>query len=265
MGCDISVLSKHNLNISNLETLANDLSERLNLNIDYGYYSRTEYNNLLENNFDDGLKIIGSIKKNDDDARYLLVDEKYQEKQVFQKIGEKLFEMKEYWDWLVEIPNDEMKLQEKKEFFKTNYFLDSIEGTKAEGYLNIYDEIIGNDLFYYTRWWDFCRTIQNTNNTDYLYAVYFQTFRKSIMKSTIALGGDKAYFVNDQCEHLKGVGQGDEMFYTWEALEQYIHSREKLEIISISKAYIDREYQLEVSKKDMRNLAFFDDFFDILE
>ncbi len=49
MGCDVSILSKHNLNILNVETLAIDLSNRLGFTIEYGYYAVAEYNELLQN------------------------------------------------------------------------------------------------------------------------------------------------------------------------------------------------------------------------
>ena len=52
MGCDISILSKHNLNITNVETLAIDLAERLNLNIDYGYQAIKDFNGLLNDDFE---------------------------------------------------------------------------------------------------------------------------------------------------------------------------------------------------------------------
>jgi len=77
------------------------------------------------------------------------------------------------------------------------------------------------------------------------------------------LGGDKAYYVNDQCEHLGGVGQGEEMEYTWDALEEYIDSQEKLEVLSISKIRTDKAYQREIKAINHRNLAFYDDFEDL--
>ena len=87
MGCDISILSKHNLNITNVETLAIDLADRLNLNIDYGYYATKEYSNLLGVDFQNELIELGSIRKTKADARYLLVDENFQKKQLYEKYG----------------------------------------------------------------------------------------------------------------------------------------------------------------------------------
>lgn len=266
MGCDVSILSKHNLSITNVETLAFDLANRLNLNIDYGYYATKEYNDLLSNGLEDNLIKLGSITKNDTTAKYLLVDENYQKKQLYLKFGDELFEMKEYWCYYDgNLPDEETITQERKDITVAEFFLESIVSAVPDEYeyMSVYDEILSNDLFYYTRWWDLCRTMQNSDEKDYLHNEYFQDFRNNVMKSTLALGGDKAYFVNDQCEHLKGVGQGNEMYYTWNNLEQFINSTETLEIISISKAVSNKEYQIEVSKKEMRDLAFVDDFTDL--
>lgn len=258
MGCDISILSKHNLNISSVETLAIDLAERLNLNIEYGYFSSKEHNNLLGIDLDDELTELGSIIKNNSGEIYILVDENFQKKQLYEKFGDQLFDMVEYWNCSKEnLPDDQVKLVEKKEISLAFFYLNAIESTNAEGYMYVHDEILMNDLYYYSRWWQFCKTIQTK---DRLEDDYFQSFRKSIMQSTIALGGDKAYFVNDQCRHLAGVGQGNEIYYNWNELEQFINSREKLEVISISKAIANDEYQIEVSEKNDRDLAFFDDF-----
>lgn len=258
MGCDISILSKHNLNISSVKTLAIDLAERLNLNIEYGYFSSKEHNNLLGIDLDDELTELGSIMKNNSGEKYILVDENFQKKLLHEKFGDQLFDMVEYWNCSNEnLPDEEVKLAEKKDILLTYFYLFSDKSTEAEGYLMIHDEILMNDLYYYSRWWQFCKTIQTK---DQLKDDYFQSFRRSIMKSTLALGGDKAYFVNDQCRHLAGVGQGNEIYYNWNELEQFINSREKLEVISISKAITSDKYQIEVSGKNDRNLAFFDDF-----
>jgi hypothetical protein len=124
----------------------------------------------------------------------------------------------------------------------------------------IHNEIISNHSRYYSRWWRFCEDIQSKNYYD---EEYFIKFRKDVMKDTLALGGKKVYFVNDQCNHLKGVGQGDEMEYNWKELQKYIHSRKGLNVISISKTILDLNYRLNLIYKKLETLAFFDNFKDI--
>ena len=38
MGYDINIIARHRLNTENLESLAKDLSESLDINIEYGYH-----------------------------------------------------------------------------------------------------------------------------------------------------------------------------------------------------------------------------------
>lgn len=64
MGCDISILHKHNLDISDVEKLAIDLHNRLGISIEYGYNASKEYNGLLETNLEDGFISLGYLKAN---------------------------------------------------------------------------------------------------------------------------------------------------------------------------------------------------------
>lgn len=266
MGCDVSILSKHNLNISNVETLAIDLSNRLSLTIEHGYYAVKEYNELLENGLKEGFISLGLISNQSFVKKYKLIDERYQHKELYKKFGDALYSMKEYWHWYdsdgsnIEMPNQEKILQEKNDLQIADYLLETHSEYAEGGYMTIYNEIVMNDLHYYTRWWDFCNTIQTRNYFD---DDYFQNFRKSVMKDTMLLGGEKAYYVNDQCNYLKGVGQGEEMYLTWKQLENHIASSLGLELISISKTVLDKQYQYEVKYKSERTLAFYDDFEDI--
>ena len=266
MGCDISILSQHNLNITNVETLALDLSNRLGISIEYGYNSIESYNKLLDNNLEEDFILLGTIDKEPFSKKYKLIDEKFQEKQLYQKYGDELFNLKEYWFWYDferyndEMPSTEKIEQEKKELKIAQYNLYNDSTTEEYSYMYIHDEVLSNDLHYYTRWWTFCKTIQTR---EYIDDDYYQSFRKSVMLDTLALGGDKAYFVNDQSNHLKGVGQGEEMYYTYKELEEFIQTRENLELVSISKTFLDEKYQEEVSNKQEDTLAFFDDFEDL--
>lgn len=263
MGCDITILSKHNLNIATVETLAIDLSNRFGFTIEYGYYAVAEYNELLQNGLKEDFISLGLIEKKPFVKKYKLIDEKFQQKLLFEKFGEKLFEMQEYWHWYDnEMLSQERIAEEKKEFHFTDYYLDIHSETAESSYMNIHDEIVSNNLHYYSRWWNFCQTIQLR---DYFDDDNFQRFRKAVMNDTILLGGSKAYFVNDQCNHLKGVGQGNENEYAWQELEKYINSINSLEVISISKTVLDKQYQLQVKTKINSALAFLDDFEDLMK
>ena len=260
MGCDISILSRHTLDTSSIERLAADLSKRLNMNIEYGYYAFEEYSRLLGEPLQEDFVPLGTIQKEGTAWHYRLIDEKYQLKALYQKFGEALFEKEAYWHGTTAIPEEADIIKEKDNILCENYELTAIIALDISSNLMIYKEVVSNDLFYYSRWWQFIDIMQG--NDFYYDEKELLEFFNAIRNSTLALGGDKAYYVNDQCTHLGGVGQGEEMEYSWDALEEYIHSREKLEVVSISKIRTDKAYQREINAINHRNLAFYDDFED---
>jgi hypothetical protein len=255
MGCDISIVSKHNLNISSVDSIAIDLHNRLGISIEYGYHASKEYNDLLGNNLEEGFIVLGYLKSEPFIQKYTLFDEIFQQKQLYEKFGDALFDMKEYWVYWDNMPEKKIIEQEKIDIKITQYFIDG-----SDSYFWIFDDIVTNSWTYYARWWRLCDTIQNKHLFE---EEYYHDYRKKIMNFTLKLGGDKAYFVNDQCKHMRGVGAGDEMYYSWNDFENYINSIETLEVVSISKVILDSHYQYEVTNKNQDTLAFIDDFEDI--
>lgn len=266
MGCDISILSQHNLNLTSIETLANDLADRFGFNIDYGYFAFEEYNKPLENNLEEGFISLGKIEKQPFKRAYKLIDEIYQHKQLHEKLGDAMYDLGAYWhlndsENIERGKRTEVQIADaKRELIFADYVLDCFGSGNESSYLYIHNEVVSQNFHYYTRWWQFCETIQKR---DYFDDDDYQDFRKAIWQDTLILGGQIAYFVNDQCRHLEGVGGGDEMFYTWEELEKFIHSRATLEVVSISRTVLDQDYQNEVRDKKDTTLAFFDDFADL--
>ncbi|WP_264520914.1 hypothetical protein [Flavobacterium sp. N1994] len=236
------------------------MAERLDINIEYGYHAMAEYSDLLEEALEEDFILLGKIKKEGSCWHFRLIDEQYQQKALYAKFGDTLFEKEAYWYW-ERVLDDATIKAEKESIFDPNFELTAIIALDSNSSLSIYKEVISSDLFYYSRWWSFTDIMQGNN---YLYDEQdLRKFRQSVRNSTLALGGDKVYYVNDQCPHLKGVGQGDESEYTWKALERYIHSRKTLEVLSISAILTDKNYQREVKTKNQRNLAFYDDFEDL--
>jgi len=258
MGCDITIISQHNLDLTDIETLAHDLSDRFGFSITYGYHANARYNALLENDLEEGFVTLGFVDKGPLAKEYTLTDDQFQKKLVYAKFGDELFDLPEYWEWYGELPSEDRRIQEKIDVLLPDYFLSA---EPESSYLFIYQEVVDNSFHYYSRWWDFCGTIQSPK---YFEDDYYREFRKLIQQDTLLLGGTKAYFVNDQCNHLKGVGCGDESYYSWVELEQFIASRPTLELVSISRVALDKVYQTEVMGKKDRTLAFYDDFADLL-
>ena len=86
-----------------------------------------------------------------------MVDEKYQEKQLHEKFGEALFDMTDFYWWLdsTETVSAEKKQYERNNLKTAEFFLETFEEEGDYQYLYVYNYIISNDLYYYTRWWDF--------------------------------------------------------------------------------------------------------------
>ena len=255
MGQNVSVLGTHNLDISNVETLAKDLSNRFGFTIEFGYVHNNYFNLLLNCNLDCEFVTLGTIKSKG--RLYHLYDSNFQTKQLFENYGYALFEMEEYWKWKINPPTKSEIADEIKSFNSGNVDF-HLTCTKAEHDLSIYKSVVNIDFNYYSKW----STFYNVILTREYFDDDFLRYRKSVLKNALLLGGDSVYFVNDQCSLLGGIGQGDEMDFTWQELQEQIKNTKDLELISISKSVLDSQYQKQISKtKEI--VAFYDDFQDL--
>ncbi len=91
MGQYTAVVSNHNLNISCLKSLAEDLSKRLKANIVYGY-NKTYFieNNTINYEFE--TSFIGSINYENAKETYNLIDENLGSKEFIEKYGFAIFD-----------------------------------------------------------------------------------------------------------------------------------------------------------------------------
>ena len=258
MGCDISILSRHNLNISNVETLAKDLSQRLGFRIEYGYYPTEEYDALLGQTYVDDFISMGVVEPPGFIRKMRLSDENYQAKQLLAQFGDALFDMKAFWCNYAEAPDPESVEETKRSLRVAQFWLHGM-GSDTN-WLNVHDEVVMNSLHYYSRWWSFCKTIWHR---EYFDDDYYRDFRKAVRNDTVALGGDIAYFLNDQCKYMKGVGQGEEMYYSWESLQRHIEKQAEERLVSISKTVFDIDYRNRVKAMPQEPIAFWDDFEDL--
>lgn len=267
MGCDISTLSNHNLNVSNIETLANDLANRLGYTVEYGYYSERSYADLLGHNLEAEFVTLGIIEKIPFTKKYRLLSRNYQKQLLFEKYGDALFQMKNYWHYYGQdetkpVPDQPTIDEEKRDVLITEYEFEPFNESVEYDYLTIYDEIVSNDFYYYTRWWTLCDTIQDRDD---FYHHHFDNYRLKKAKLTQLLGGDKLYYVNDQSSFLNGVGQGSESEFSWCELENYIQEKLGDCLISISRSFINLRYKMDIKLLELRKIGFVDDFEDIKE
>ncbi|MCW2118197.1 hypothetical protein [Flavobacterium sp. 7A] len=265
MGCDISTLSNHNLDLCTIEALANDLANRLCFSVEYGYYSHSKYATLLGHETKDDFILLGTIEKKPFISKYRLTSCNYQQRLLFEKHGDALFQMSAYWNWYEStdekpLPDPKSISEEEREIALANYDFEPLSVNGEYDYLTIYDEIVDIDFYYYSRWWTLCDTIQER---DSFYHGHFDKFRLQKAKLTKLLGGDKLYYINDQSNFLEGVGQGSEAEFTWEGVQNHIQEKLGDCLISISKSLLDQRYQLNIKLLDYKKIGFLDDFEDI--
>jgi hypothetical protein len=263
MGHDISPIGNHKLNTKDIKFLAEDISSRIDINIEYGFYGLKEHFKLLGENRNDEYIVLGKIIKDKKFKTFRLIDEHYQLKQLHGKFGNNLFHNPEYWIYYEgKIPEDKIIEEQKKELIFPDFQLTSMSKNETE-YLNIYKELYSNDIPYFSRWWSFCSLFTDSNFDNFEYLAELLTFRKELMKYTFAFGGEKIYYLDDQSNVLEGLGQGSEWEYSWNDFEQFVAEKTLPLLLNIPQFLTNRNYRNEFIEKKEYPLSFVDDFSDI--
>lgn len=263
MGRDISPIGNHNLNTENIKNLAEDLTSRLDINIEYGYWGFEEYFKMLGEQKNDDVIVLGEIIKNKRFKTFKLRDENYQLKQLHEKFGDDLFSNPEYWiQYYNDLPNEETILIEKKQLVFPTYLLEFNSDEEFQ-YLNINKEHYQNDIPYYSRWWSFCRffTENHYESKEYLYN--FNEFRKELMYYTTKLGGNQMFYLDDQSDVLEGVGQGSEYELSWDNFKKFVTEKTGSLLLDIPKFLTDIKYRKEFLTLNAYPLSMIDNFNDL--
>lgn len=263
MGHDISPIGNHKLNTKDLKVLAEDITSRIDINIEYGFYGLKEHFKLLGENSDDEPIVLGKIIKDEKFKTFRLIDEHYQLKQLYEKFGDNLFFNPEYWMYYDgKIPEQE-KIEEEKNNLKFPEFELTLISSKESEHLTIYKELYSNDIPYYCRWWSFCSLFTESNFDNFEYLEGLLEFRKELMNYTLAFGGDKIYYLDDQSNVLEGVGQGYEGELGWNEFEKFVAAKTLPLMLNIPQFLTDRNYRNEFIERKAYPLSFVDDFSDI--
>lgn len=263
MGRDISPIGNHKLNTKDIKVLAEDISSRIDINIEYGYFGHKEHFKLLGEIRGDEHVVLGKIIKNEKFKTYSLIDERYQLRQLYEKFGDDLFYNPEYWIYYDgKLPEQKWIDEEKKELIFPKFELTLISSAETE-YLTIYEELYSNDIPYYSRWWSFCRLFIESDFDNFEYLDGLQEFRKELMKYALAFGGDKIYYLDDQSEVLEGVGQGSEWELNWNDFEKFVAKKTLPLMLNIPLFLTDRDYRNKFIEMNEYPLSFIDDFSDI--
>lgn len=264
MAHDITPIANHTLDHSNLRALAEDICSRVDINIEYRYWSERAHFDLLGENPKDIHVVLGSIIKDKKYPTFELYDHSYMLKQLYHKYGEELFYIPEFWVYSDgQIPEqNEIDLYKQKMIWPS-YSLQLEEGEEYK-YLSVYRDMIRLNMAYYSRWWDFCRFFTENMLSDELHLAYLQAYRKENMKYTLAFGGNIIYYLDDQSEVLNGVGMGGEWDMTWPDFIQFVHERTRPLLLNIPKFLTDTDYRKDFLAQNEFPLAFVDDFSDLL-
>ncbi len=262
MGHDISPIGNHNLNTANLQVLAEDLSARLDINIEYGYVGIEPFFKLLDQDLTKRIIIIGTIIRDENFKTFRLLDDNYQDKELYEKFGDKWFDNPDWGYQGGKTPKSDWIAAKKREILSPNFGLNILSDIDTDS-LCIHKECYSNYIPYFSRWWTFCRTFveDNFQYGDSLPALL--GFRTELMRYTALLGGDKMYYLDDQSKELRGVGQGGEGDLNWSELEAYILDKTAPLMLNVSLFMTDTNYRDAFIAQKEYPLSFYDDFADI--
>lgn len=260
MGRDVTALSRHNLDVSSIEALAKDISNRIQYNVEYGYWAYEDYSKMLNIPYQSDFTVLGTAIFNPNrDTIYRLIDDKYQDRELLARYGDELFSMKNYIFSSEEILKQEEIDELKEEILQYN--IDLTSPITDNDFCTIGKHLLINNFDYYSRWWDFCSVIIEEDYLDN--SLHFLKYRKKMMFYSKLFGGDKIFYIDDQSNYLKGIGQGDELDYTWDELEKIIYERVNNEVVSISEVMLDYRVKDTLALNREFPLAFIDDFKDL--
>lgn len=265
MGHDITPLGNHNLNTENVESLAKDLSLRMHVNIEFGYYGEQKYFEILEsdlvkNELDKSEFVkLGEFFKDENLETFRLQDPAYQLKQLFAKFANDIFYNLDYWIYYKEQPDEKTVAEEKLRLVYPDYEFRCIKGDESQ-YMYIYKHLFDDEMFRYGRWWSLCAFFVDNKQEDLEYLLQFRT---TLMKHTFLFGGHKMYYLDDQSQVLGGVGQGSEGDMPLHDFEIFVQEKASDLLVNIPKFITDESYRAHFLSKGQKPLAFFDDFSDL--
>jgi len=263
MGHDIKPIGNHHLNTENVKKLAEDICQRIDINIEYGYLGQKEHFKLLGENREDDFVILGKIIKHEKFKTFRLFDESYQLKELYSKFGDNLFYNPEYWIFYKgKLPKESLIEEEKKDLIHPHFELIVISSTETEN-LSIYKELYSNDIPYIMRWFSFCGLFTENCLSVIDDFPELLVYRKELMNYTLSFGGNKMYYLDDQSEVLKGVGQGDERELSWNNFENFVKATTADLMLNIPLFLTNINYRNEFVDKKEYPLSFVDDFSDI--
>lgn len=249
MGHDVSTIGIHKLDISSIESLANDLSKRFKAHVEYGYYHQFPFDtdgNEKEPTYEN--VILGKIVHHNASKILWLSDEFYQIHQLFDKYGKKY----------TKLPFLAKHNYYKEEFnaAKKGVKFEIHDSETGDEYGTIYNNAFHNYYYHFSsRWWGFCKAFEESDNNWQENLNDVNIYRREIMELFSTIGGDKVFHFSDQgkTEYLAYS------YYSWQDLEKETSTKFKKTMLNISECI----KQNKPLPKDKYPFVFFDDFNDL--
>lgn len=205
MGWDIVSAGNHTLDTSNIEILAKQLSDALNINVHYGNFESVRYNTakrIVEEDRQYKFNVLGIINKSRYNKIYYLSDECHIEKNLYDILENDVKNL----DFL-EIDKSadeeyikydlERKIKKRsKNRFNFNLFRES----KRRKIYDICDVYILKDTISFRvvepfRWFGFVNQLKKTSNEDF---DLFDEYRKQMASLYKSVGADHIVYFSDQ-------------------------------------------------------------------
>lgn len=259
MGCDITPISNHRLNMTSIAALAEDLAKRLQINIEYGYcdlYGLGKYYNNVTGN---DCIVLGSAGNYPQSPRFTLRDDDFLERELYKLHGRDFFKSEAYLKQLHAGHISDKELDNLiRSFNWPRYELRN----EADGGMDIaiYKECLDCGFYYYSRWWAFCHAVMEQQYVD---KDALNRYRRNMMGMVEKTGGNKIYYVNDQDRELEGVGQSGEGEMTWKELETFIAFKGGNCLVNIPEYNLNAAYRESLAGYNLNDLMFVDDFRDL--
>lgn len=245
MGHDVTPIGNHNLDTTDIWSLAADLATRLNVNVEMGYLGEASNDKLLGIDENDEYRVFDTLVKNEGFSTWKLIDTNYQEKQLYKKYGKDVFYTLEYWNDLYgKVPAEKEILNELRSVDFAFYKL--VFETAEEAYeFDIFNDHFSSHGRYYFRWGGLSHILKAALFLDEVQGRVLFRFRKDMMKYSELFGGSKFYYLDDQAIDFGGVGQGEELYMSWGDLEAFIKEKSGSEMFDVAQCMLEKDGPLD--------------------
>lgn len=259
MGRYLTPISKHNLDISSLACLANDLSQRLEINIEYGYYNRDNLGQLYSTSSHNKFNVLGTALFAPTAEAFYLTDMRFLERELYKQMGRSLFSSKAYLQAHHKTNITEVEIDKQIADFE-HYYMELWYKNDENRSTIIYKECLNCEFFDFSRWGVFLDAVLEKS---YNCEVDVKSFRRDMMHFVQKTGGNKVFYVDGENEKLNGVGQTQEGEMPWEAVEPFIRKQFGEHLVDLARFYSDEAYQKQVKTFAKNEIVFVDDFSDL--